>query len=75
MEKAPWWGGVFEQMIQSMKRLLRKMIGTAKLTFDELMMAVEELLNSRTLTYMSCDELRTNHPISPPLLQKDCNPT
>ena len=49
-----------------MKRLLRKMIGTAKLTFDELMTAVievEGLLNSRPLTYMSSDELI--EPITP----------
>ena len=53
LEKTPWWGGVFEQMIQSMKRLLLKMIGTAKLTFDELMTAVievERLWSSRPLT-------------------------
>ena len=45
---------MFERMIQSMKRLLCKIIGTAKRTFDELMMAVievERLLNSRPLTY------------------------
>ena len=55
VEKTPWWGGVFEQMIQSMKRLLHKMIGTAKFTFDELMTAVievERLWSSRLLTYV-----------------------
>ena len=24
LEKAPWWGGLFERMIRSMKRCLRK---------------------------------------------------
>ena len=28
--KAPWWGGVFERMVRSMKRCLRKIIGQAK---------------------------------------------
>ncbi|MCG8622720.1 MAG: transposase family protein [Proteobacteria bacterium] len=27
LEKAPWWGGVFERMVCSRKRCLRKMIG------------------------------------------------
>ena len=60
VEKAPWWGGAFERMVQSTKRLLRKIIGASKLTFDELMTAiieVESLLNSRPLTYISTDEL------------------
>ena len=47
-------------MIQSMKRLLRKIIGMARLTLDELMTAVIEvelLLNSRPLTYIPTNEL------------------
>ena len=27
LEKAPWWGGVFERMIKSVKRCLRRTIG------------------------------------------------
>lgn len=60
VERAPWWGGVFERMV------LRKIIGTAKLTFDEFMTAiveVEALLNSRPLTYLSADELTV--PLTP----------
>ena len=34
--KAPWWGGFFERLIRSMKRCLRKSLGQAKLTYDEL---------------------------------------
>ena len=29
MDKAPWWGGVFERLIHSVKRCLRKIIGRA----------------------------------------------
>ena len=36
VEKAPWWGGMFERLIRSTKRCLKKMIGQVKLTFDEL---------------------------------------
>ena len=34
LEKAPWWGGVFERMIQTVKRCLRKTIGNARLMYD-----------------------------------------
>lgn len=27
LEKAPWWGGIFERMVKSVKRCLRKKIG------------------------------------------------
>ena len=29
LEKAPWWGKIFERMIQTAKRYLRKIIGSA----------------------------------------------
>lgn len=32
LERAPWWGGVFERMVKSTKHFLRKMVGQAKLT-------------------------------------------
>ena len=31
LEKAPWWGGMFERMIRSMKMCLKKAIGGARL--------------------------------------------
>ena len=55
MERAPWMGGVFERMIGSVKRCLRKVLGNAKLTFDELntvLIEIEGTLNSRPLTYL-----------------------
>ena len=66
LEKAPWWGGFYERMIQSMKRCLKKTIGKAKLTHDELSTAlteVEAILNSRPLSYISSDDL--DEPLTP----------
>ena len=60
VEKAPWWGGVFERLVKSAKRCLRKVIGTACLSYDELLIVVTEVeavLNSRPLTYVSSEDV------------------
>ena len=33
IERAPWWGGVFERMVKSVKRCLRKVVAKASLSF------------------------------------------
>ena len=43
LEKAPWWGGMYERMIKSTKRCLRKMVGQAHFTHDELLTALVEM--------------------------------
>ena len=43
LAKAPWWGGIFERMVRSTKRCLRKIIGQAKLSYDELLTAITEV--------------------------------
>jgi len=66
LEKAPWWGGVFERMIKSVKRCLRKTIGKARLTYEELMTAlaeVEMIVNSRPLSYVSSEDVE--EPLTP----------
>ena len=64
--KAPWWGGIFERMVRSTKRCLRKIVGQAKLSYDELLTAlteVEMVLNSWPLTYVSADDFE--EPLTP----------
>ena len=64
--KAPWWGGVFERMVRCVKRCLRKMVGQAKLSEDELLTSlveVEAVLNSRPLTVVSAEDLE--EPLTP----------
>ena len=66
LEKAPWWGGIFERLIKSAKRCLRKTLGRASLTYDELLTLVvktEAVLNSRPLSYISSDDLE--EPLTP----------
>ena len=61
VEKAPWWGGIFERMVCSTKRCLKKTIGQAKLTYDEMitsLIEIEAVINSRPLTYISLDSLQ-----------------
>ncbi len=62
----PRAGGVFERMVRSTKRCLKKMVGQAKLSYDELLTAVTEvemIINSRPLSYVSADDLE--EPLTP----------
>ena len=66
IECAPWWGGVFEQMVKSNKRCLRKMVGRANFSLDELLSAVVEIeavINSRPLSYISSSDY--DEPLTP----------
>ena len=66
LQKAPWWGGIFERLVKSVKRCLRKTIGGAKLTYEELLTVVieaEMILNSRPLSYVSTEDLE--EPLTP----------
>ena len=66
IERAPWWGGIFERLIKSTKRCLRKMIGRSRLSYDELatiLIEIEMIINSRPITYVSSSDLE--EPLTP----------
>ena len=55
IEKAPWYGGFFERLVQSVKRCLRKVLTNARLTFEEMLTVVKQvqnIINNRPLTYV-----------------------
>lgn len=43
LEKAPWWGGVFERLVKSVKRCLKKTISGTRPTYEELLTVIIEL--------------------------------
>ncbi|XP_060756589.1 uncharacterized protein LOC132867628 [Neoarius graeffei] len=67
VERAAWWGGFWERLVRSVKTCLKRVLGKASLTFEELttMLAeVEAVLNSRPLSYVHNDASEPQ-PLSP----------
>lgn len=59
LEKAPWCDGVFERLVKSVRRCLKKTISGVRLTYEELLtviIEVEMVLNFRPLSYVSSEE-------------------
>ena len=66
VERAPWWGGMFERLVRSTKRCLRKIVGKAKLSYEELLTTLTEIemvINCRPLSYVSSNDLE--EPLTP----------
>ena len=73
LENAPWWGGFYERMTQSIMRYLQKVIGKAVLAYDELAMVladVEATLNSRPISYLSSEDI--GEPLTQSQLLSSC---
>ena len=59
VEKAPWWGGFWERLIQSVKWCMKKSLGRTTLSYDELntlLVEIESVIKSRPLTYVKDDQ-------------------
>ena len=59
LARAPWWGGLFERPVGSMKSVLRKVLKNSRFDYEELetiIVEAEGTLNNRPLTY-DYDEL------------------
>ena len=57
---SPLWGGFYKRLVRSVKVSLKKVLGRALLTFEELqtvLCEVEEVINARPLVYVSEDDL------------------
>jgi hypothetical protein len=55
VERAPWWGGLWERLIQSTKNLFKRVLGRELLTWDELesvVVDIERVLNKRPISYL-----------------------
>ena len=60
IQKAPWMGGIFEQIISRTKRCLRKTLGNARVNYQEvltILKEIENVLNNRPLTTVYYDEI------------------
>lgn len=69
MEKAPWWGGYWERLAQSIKSPLKKVIGRYSLSFDELgtlLTEVEGVINAEPLTYVYNNQESFSHSLPRP---------
>ena len=58
LERAPWWEGFWERLVQLVKRSLRKILKKNKLTFEEMSTVVTEIqgvLNTKPLCYIYDD--------------------
>ena len=68
VEKAPWRGGFWERMVQGVKRYLRKTVGHASLTYDQLLpvlIEVEAVINAHPLIYVQDDVDGISYTLSP----------
>ncbi|GFR17911.1 integrase catalytic domain-containing protein [Trichonephila clavata] len=66
-KKEPWYGGFWERMVRSIKELLRKCLGKACVTYEEMLTLLsdcEATINGRPLTYLS-DDPKELKPLTP----------
>ena len=53
LERSPWWEGFYERLVGTVKNSLKKILGKARLSFDEIhttICEIENVVDSRPLT-------------------------
>ena len=58
LSRSPWWGGFFERMVGISKKVLYKLLGRSRITFEqmkEIFIEAEVIVNNRPLCYMEDD--------------------
>ncbi|GFX05903.1 integrase catalytic domain-containing protein [Trichonephila clavipes] len=64
---AAWWGGFWERLVRTVNKRLRRTLGKAIFTYEELLTILcecEKFVNSRPLTYLS-EDMQDLTPITP----------
>ena len=67
-ERAAWFGSIYERMVGSVKKCLRKVIGRSILRYDELntlLIEVEGIVNSRPISYVYGDSEGVSYALTP----------
>ena len=60
LEKLQWQGGFYERMVRTVKRSLRKVLGSARVSYEELQTLLTEIectINSRPLTFVNPEDV------------------
>ena len=67
LAKSPWWGGMYERLLRDIKKTLFKVLGKAKLPFEQLEAVVIDLeknVNNRPLTCVEMEQ-EEDHVLTP----------
>jgi len=70
---APWWGGYWERLVQSIKGLLKRMLGNAKLSYirlSNMLIKIEGVINGSPLTTVT-EDLEDLVPLTPAMFLFD----
>ncbi|XP_021959265.1 uncharacterized protein LOC110855152 [Folsomia candida] len=74
---SPWWGGWWERLVKTVKDLIKRMLGNARLNFEQLsscLCSVEATVNGRPLTFVTEDPMDLI-PITPAMFIQDVQDT
>ena len=77
-ERSPWFGAFYERMISTVQSCLRKTIGRAMLSYDEMttiLIEIECIVNNRPISYVYDDNEGVSYALTPSHLIYGCRIT